>query len=102
MKTGLLFNHVEDEDHHHLLQAPGLLLHDLDVADHQESFNTNSESPDLGGPSVAGDIVCPRQPCLRYTPYLHEVQYQALNMYSTTSTHELCNNLVVYKPYVDQ
>ena len=91
MKTGLLFNHVEDEERHLLLHAPDLLLlpllrHDLDVADHQERFNTNSESPDLGGPSVAGDIVCPRQPCLRYTPYIHEVQYQALKMYSTPST----------------
>ena len=67
MKTGLLFNPVEDEEHHQLLHAPDLLLllrlqRDLDVADHQERPNANFESSDLGGPSVAGDIVCPRNP----------------------------------------
>ena len=59
-----------------------------------------SESSDLGGPICRGDIVCPRRPCLRYTPYVNAVQYQALKMYSTISTTELMYYLVVYKPYV--
>ena len=75
MKTGLLFNQVEDEEHHLLLHAPSLLPQPLrlDVAGHQEPLNQLLRTRILVG-LCSGRICISPLPCLRYTPYIQQVQ----------------------------